>query len=100
VVDKELMGGWTTKLERGMPTWRGKKFYVGLTEGALVVRYRSRSSANLEEVASRFREVGLREGEHFTVKTPKEGERGYFSLRTEGVRRLAWLSVYGVEAEP
>lgn|GEM_PF-4504611 len=45
----------------------------GIENGALRVRYRYTSSVDVEEVVEQFKKMGLREGEHFTVKRPGEG---------------------------
>lgn len=37
------------------------------------MRYRYTSSVDVEEVVEQFKKMGLREGEHFTVKRPGEG---------------------------
>ncbi len=39
--------------------------------------------------------MGLVEGEHFTVKMPEGGGKGYVSLLKEGLEYAAWLSVHG-----
>jgi len=43
--------------------------------------------------------MGLEEGEHFTVKMPKEGRYGYVSILREGLIHLAWLSVRGEDKQ-
>jgi len=92
-VDEKKVRRWLEKLEKGMAAWEGKKFMVRLVEGALVVRFSSTSRESLEEVAGEFKAMGLVEGVHFTVKW--SGERGHVYLLTEGVRRLAWVSIHG-----
>ena len=95
-LDKELAEDWLRKLERGVPTWRGRKITMALTKrNGLQVQYRS--GVDLDDVIRAFEEMGLREGEHFAVKTLKRGRALY--LKAEGVRRLSWLSVYGTETQ-
>jgi hypothetical protein len=67
---------------------------VRLTEGALVVRYQSTSSGNIEREARRLKKMGLVEGVHFTVKMPEGSRQGYVSILREGLAYAAWLSVY------
>ena len=92
-VDADKTRRWLEKLERGVVAWEGKKFSMGLVEGALEVRFSPTSRESLEEVAGEFKAMGLVEGVHFTVKW--SGERGHVYLLAEGVRRLAWLSIHG-----
>ena len=95
-LNKELAEEWLRKLERGVPTWRGRKIIVALTKrNGLQVQYRS--SVDLDYVIRVFEEMGLRVGEHFTVRTLKRGRVLY--LKAEGVKRLSWLSVYGTESQ-
>jgi hypothetical protein len=42
-------------------------------------------------------DMGLEEGKHFTVKMPEGGDAGYLYIRREGLKRAAWLSIYGSE---
>jgi hypothetical protein len=88
---------WFEKLESGLTLredW--PKYHVGLSKGALVVIYRSTNPDNIEEEAQRFREMGLEEGRHFSVKKPeKDGEEGYVSILRKGLEHAAWLSEYG-----
>jgi hypothetical protein len=92
-VDAGKAERWLEKLEGGVVAWKGKKFEMRLTRGALVVRFRSTSRESLEEVAREFKAMGLEEGVHFTVRWG--GERGFVSLLAEGVRRLKWVSTHG-----
>jgi hypothetical protein len=72
------------------------KFEVRLTNsGGMVVRFGSTSRKNIEREAQRLRDMGLEEGEHFSVKMPEGGKRGYVYIRREGLACAAWLSVYG-----
>ena len=96
-VDARKAEGWLEKLERGRVLMEGwPKYEVGLTRsGALKVGYRSINPVSIEQEAQRFREMGLEEGVHFTVKMPKEGRDGYVYIRREGLAYAAWLSVHG-----
>jgi hypothetical protein len=39
--------------------------------------------------------MGLEEGQHFTVKMPKGGKKGYVYIPKKGLAYAAWLSEYG-----
>jgi hypothetical protein len=71
------------------------KYEVGLVEGALRVRFSSPNPDSIKQEAQRFREMGLVEGKHFTVKMPEEGREGYVYIRREGLERASWLSEHG-----
>jgi tetratricopeptide (TPR) repeat protein len=87
---------WLEKLERGRVLMEGwPKYNVRLAKGALVVSFSSPNPDSIEQVAQRFREMGLVEGVHFTVKMPEGGEKGYVSILRKGLERAAWLSVHG-----
>jgi len=87
---------WLKKLEEGRVLMEGwPRYYVGLREGALDVRYHSTSRKNIEHETQRFRDMGLVEGKHFTVKMPEGGETGYVWVLKEGLAYAAWLSVHG-----
>jgi len=73
------------------------KYEVRLATGALVVRFTSPRPDSIEGEAQRFRDMGLKEGVHFTVKMPEGGKNGYVSILKEGLARAALLSVYGTE---
>jgi Fe2+ transport system protein FeoA len=95
-IDEKKAEGWLEKLERGhvlMEEW--PKYNVQLTEDALVVRFSSTNSGNIEQAAQRLRDMGLEEGVHFTVKMPEGGRDGYVYIRREGLEHAAWISVYG-----
>jgi hypothetical protein len=96
-VDAGKAEGWLEKLEKGRvlkEDW--PKYYVGLSSsGALEVRYQSTDRNNIEREAQRFRNMGLVEGVHFTVKMPEEDCHGYVSVFKWGLARAAWLSVRG-----
>jgi Fe2+ transport system protein FeoA len=88
------------KLERGLTLKEGwPRYKVRLVEGALVVRYETTNSGNIEREAQRLRDMGLEEGKHFTVKMPEGGQAGYVSILKEGLAHAAWLSVYGEDEE-
>ncbi len=92
---------WLKKLEGGLTLWEGwPRYNVQLTHsGALVVRFGSTDPDSIEREAQRFREMGLDEGVHFTVKMPEGGREGYVSILKEGLAYAAWLSVYGTEGQ-
>ncbi|MFP3213379.1 MAG: PaRep2b protein [Thermoproteus sp.] len=95
-VGEEKAERWLKKLESGLTLEEGwPKYNIQLTEGALVVRFASTDRNSIEQEAQRFREMGLEEGRHFTVKMPEEGRYGYVYIRREGLAYAAWLSVYG-----
>jgi Fe2+ transport system protein FeoA len=72
------------------------KFEVGLSGGgALVVRYETTNPDSIQQVAQRFRNMGLVEGVHFSVKMPEGGRAGYVSILREGLAYAARLSVRG-----
>jgi nucleotide-binding universal stress UspA family protein len=90
--------GWMEKLEEGRVLKEGwPKYKVRVVEGALVVSFGSTSPDNIEREAQRFREMGLEEGRHFTVKMPKGGKKGYVNILRKGLEHIAWLSVHSSE---
>jgi hypothetical protein len=92
--------GWLKKLEKGLTLREGwPKYQLRLMEGALVVRYQSTNSGNIEREAQRLRQMGLKEDVHFTVKRPEEGRQGYVRILKEGLAHAAWLSVYGKDEQ-
>jgi len=94
-VNSETADRWLDKLESGITLKEGwPRYYVGLAEGALVVRYTSTNPGNIEREARRLEAMGLEEGRHFAVRMPKGG-RGYVSILKDGLMRAAWLSVHG-----
>jgi hypothetical protein len=96
-VDAGKAESWLEKLEEGRVLMEGwPKYYVGLIEGALVVRFSSPNPDSIEREAQRLREMGLEEGKHFTVKMSKGG-KGYVYTLKEGLAYAAWLSVRGEE---
>jgi Fe2+ transport system protein FeoA len=50
------------------------KYYVGLVDGALVVRFNSTDPDSIAREAQRLRDMGLKEGKHFTVEMPDGGQ--------------------------
>jgi hypothetical protein len=96
-VDEKKAEGWLKKLEEGRVLKEGwPKYEVGLSgSGGLMVRFSSLNPDNIEREAQRFREMGLVEGKHFSVKMPEGDHDGYVYVRREGLERAAWLSVYG-----
>jgi hypothetical protein len=94
-IDEKKAEGWLEKLKGGVTLKEGwPRYKVRLVEGALVVRFGSTSPDSIVQEAQRFREMGLEEGKHFSVKMP-EGRDGYVYIRREGLAYAAWLSVYG-----
>jgi hypothetical protein len=86
---------WLEKLMKGLTLREGwPRYEVGLVEGALVVRYETTNSGNIKQETQRFREMGLVEGDHFTVETERDSY-GYVYIRREGLAYAAWLSVHG-----
>jgi len=95
-VDEKRAEGWLKKLEEGLTLREGwPRYEVVLAKGALMVRFSSTNSGNIEREAQRLRAMGLEEGKHFTVKMPKGGKAGYVSILRKGLAYAAWLSVYG-----
>jgi PaRep2b protein. len=99
-INEETANRWLDKLRSGITLREGwPKYEVRLAKGALVVRYRSINSGNIEREAQRLKAMGLVEGRHFTVKKPEKGRYGYVSILKEGLERAAWLSVHGGEEQ-
>jgi len=99
-VDAGKAEGWLEKLERGRVLMEGwPKYEVGLTEGALVVRFNSTDPDSIKREAQRFREMGLVEGVHFSVKIPEGGEKGYVRILREGLAYAAYLSVHSKDED-
>jgi len=96
-VDAGKAERWLEKLEGGVTLMEGwPKYKVELARsGALVVRFTSTNPDSIEREAQRFREMGLVEGVHFTVKIPEEGRDGYVRILKEGLTYAARLSVHG-----
>jgi hypothetical protein len=99
-VDEKKAELWLEKLERGRVLKEGwPKYLVRLIEGALVVSFISTSPDSIKQEAQRFREMGLKEGRHFTVRMPEGDSYGYVYIRREGLAYAAWLSVHGKDEE-
>jgi len=100
-IDANKAERWLEKLEKGLTLKEGSpKYLMRLTHsGALVVRFSSTDRNSIEWEAQRFRDMGLVEGVHFSVKMPEEGREGYVSVLKEGLSYAAWLSVYGSERQ-
>ena len=96
-VDAGKAEGWLEKLEEGRILKEGwPKYEVGLTSsGALVIRFGSSNPDSIARETQRFREMGLVEGVHFSVKMSEGGGKGYVSILREGLERAGWLSVHG-----
>ena len=95
-VDAGKAEGWLEELEKGLTLREGwPRYHVRLVEGALVVSFSSTNPDSIEWEAQRFREMGLEEGRHFTVKMPEGGKKGYVSILRKGLERATWLSVHG-----
>jgi hypothetical protein len=96
-VDESKAGDWLKELERGRVLKEGwPRYEIELTRsGALRVRFRSPNPDSIVREVQRFRNMGLEEGRHFTVKMPEGGGKGYVSVLKEGLAYAAWLSVYG-----
>ena len=101
LVDEKRAEYWLKKLERGRTVREGwPKYMVKLNNSTtLVIKHRSTNLNSIMQEAQRLREMGLEEGEHFTVKMPKEGRYGYVSILREGLIHLAWLSVRGEDKQ-
>jgi hypothetical protein len=100
-VDAGKAEGWLEELRRGrVPKEGWPKYEMGLSgSGALVVRFGSTNPNSIKQEAQRFREMGLVEGVHFSMKIPEGGKRGYVRILREGLAHAAWLSVYGKDED-
>ncbi len=95
-VDEKKAEHWLEKLEEGRILKEGwPKYHVRLAKGALEVRFGSTNPRNIQREAQRLREMGLKEGRHFTVEMPDGGKAGYVSILKVGLAYAAWLSVRG-----
>ena len=95
-VDAGKAEGWLEELEKGLTLREGwPKYLVRLVEGALVVSFSSTNPDSIEWEAQRFREMGLEEGRHFSVRMREGGGRCYVYIRRKGLAHAAWLSEYG-----
>ena len=100
-VDERKAEGRLEKLEEGRVLKEGwPKFLVRLSSsGALEVKYQSTNPNSIVQEAQRFREMGLEEGVHFTVKMPEGNKKGYVNILKDGLAYAAWLSVHGSERQ-
>jgi len=97
-VDEKKAGDWLKKLEEGLTLREGwPRYEVKLAKGALMVRFSSTNSGNVEREARRLRDMGLVEGRHFMAKMPEGGKAGYVSILKEGLAYAARLSIRGSE---
>jgi hypothetical protein len=95
-VDAGKAEGWLEELEKGLTLREGwPRYHVRLKDGALVVSFSSTNPDSIEWEAQRFREMGLEEGRHLSVKMPEGGGRGYVYIRRKGLAHAAWLSEHG-----
>ena len=91
---------WLEKLEKGRVLREGwPEYEVGLVNGALVLRYRSRNPDSIEQVAQWLEKMGLKRSVHFSVKMPEGGEAGYVSILSEGLAYAAYLSVHSKDKD-
>jgi hypothetical protein len=89
-IDAEKAERWLEKLEKGLTLIEGwPKYEVGLAKGALTVRFGSTRRDRIERERQRLKDMGLVEGEHFTVKMPESGGRDYVSVLKEGLAYAA-----------
>jgi len=99
-VDAGKAKRWLKKLEKGLTLKEGwPRYKVRLVEGALVVRYETTNSGNIEQVAQWLEKRGLKRSVHFSVKMPEGGEAGYVYIRREGLAYAAWLSVHSKDED-
>jgi hypothetical protein len=95
-VDADRAKRWLEKLEEGRVLKEGwPKYGVRLKEGALEIKFGSTDPDSIRQEAQRLRDIGLKEGVHFTVKMPEGGKAGYVYILKEGLAYAAWLSVRG-----
>jgi hypothetical protein len=94
-VDEKKAERWLEKLEEGRVLREGwPRYEVGLMRsGSLVVKFGSTNPDSIQREAQRFRDMGLEEGRHFTVKMPEGGKKGYVSILKEGLAYAARLSM-------
>jgi hypothetical protein len=96
-VEADKAERWLKKLEEGLTLMEGwPKYKVGLVKSALGIRFGSTDPDSIAREAQRLREMGLKEGRHFTVKIEGSG-KGYVYILREGLKHAAWLSVHGSE---
>jgi hypothetical protein len=99
-VNKNTAERWLEKLEKGLTLMEGwPKYKVRLVKSALEVSFGSTDPDSIKQATQQLREMGLKEGVHFTVKMPEEGREGYVYIRREGLAYAAWLSVRGEDEQ-
>jgi hypothetical protein len=99
-VGEEKAKRWLEKLKRGRVLMEGwPKFNVRLAKGALAIRFGSPRSDSIEQVAQWLETRGLKRGEHFAVKKPEGGKKGYVHVLKEGLAYAAWLSEHSENEE-
>jgi hypothetical protein len=99
-VDEKKARRWLEKLKKGRLLKEGwPKYEVRLVEGALEVGFSSTNSDEIEHEARRFRDMGLVEDRHFTVRMLEGGRKGYVSILREGLAYAAWLSIHGFDEQ-
>jgi hypothetical protein len=97
LIDEEKARLWIEKFNTGVSTWRGYKFGIGLSKGALQVKFRSTNPENIWKLKQELESLGLREGEHFTFKWSEDEKIGYISIATEGIIELAYIAKHGTD---
>jgi hypothetical protein len=97
LIDDEKAKRWIEKFEKGVSTWRGYKFKIGLSGGALQVKFQSTNPENIRKLKQELESLGLREGEHFTVKWSEDEKIGYIYIAREGIIELAYIAKYGTD---
>jgi hypothetical protein len=100
-VGEEKAKRWLEKLESGITLKEGwPKYEIRLSgSGALMVRFSSTNSGNIEREAQRLEKMGLKRGVHFSVEMPEGGKAGYVSVLKEGLARAARLSVHSKDKD-
>jgi hypothetical protein len=100
-VDVSKAERWLKKLERGRVLWDGwPKYEVRLTHNrSLEVSFGSTNLDSIVREVQRFREIGLEEGIHFTIKMPEGDSNGYVRILREGLVRAALLSIHGEDEQ-
>jgi PAS domain-containing protein len=97
LIDEEKAKRWIEKFEKGVSTWRGYKFKIGLSGGALQVKFQSTNPENIRKLKQELESLGLRECEHFTVKWSEDEKIGYIYIAREGIIELAYIAKYGAD---
>ena len=97
LIDDEKAKRWIEKFEKGVSTWRGYKFKIGLSGGALQVKFQSTNPENIRKLKQELESLGLREGEHFTFKWSEDEKIGYIYIAREGIIELAYIAKHGTD---